>query len=68
MTLTNRIYELELSLLTYETRQSVNALDGLLHDDFIEFGASGKTYNKSMVIEEESVPQKLDHLQESNLS
>ena len=58
MSMHDLIHKRELSLLTYETRQSVNALDGLLHDDFIEFGASGKTYNKSMILKDLPVEPK----------
>lgn len=40
------IYELELSLLTPTVRQSKNKLNYLLADNFLEFGSSGKIYNK----------------------
>ncbi|KTC84369.1 MULTISPECIES: DUF4440 domain-containing protein [Legionella] len=40
------IYELELSLLTPTVRQSKAKLNNLLADNFLEFGSSGKIYNK----------------------
>ena len=44
--LTNLFYELENQLLKPEVRQSPCDIDRLLADEFVEFGSSGKTYNK----------------------
>ena len=40
------IQQLELSLLDPSSRKSVNILDCLIDDDFIEFGSSGNIYHK----------------------
>ena len=40
------IQQLELSLLDPSIRQSPEQLNKLLADDFLEFGSSGKIYNK----------------------
>ena len=40
------IYELELSLLEPCTRHSQTELKKLIADDFMEFGSSGRIYNK----------------------
>lgn len=45
------IFELEKKLLKPEIRKSSEELEKLLANDFIEFGSSGKTYNKEEVIE-----------------
>ena len=45
------IYDLELSLVSTETRHSADALDKLLADDFIEFGSKGLTYTKQYTID-----------------
>ncbi len=47
----NTIYELELSLLKPETRSSFDLLNGLIADDFIEFGSSGSVYNKKEILD-----------------
>ena len=44
------LYKLELSLLSPSVRQSSQALDLLLAPEFIEFGCSGKIYNKQTII------------------
>jgi hypothetical protein len=44
--LTKQFYELELSLLKPEVRSSVERLNELLSDDFMEFGSSGSIYHK----------------------
>lgn len=49
--ISEKIHELELSLLSPETRMSSKSLDKLLAGDFIEFGSSGSVYNKSNVLE-----------------
>lgn len=49
--ITKTIYELELSLLTPEVRMSVDKLNNLLSDDFIEFGSSGLVYDKKEILE-----------------
>ncbi len=45
------IYELEKSLLTTEVRMSVEKLDDLIADDFIEYGSSGLIYDKKIILE-----------------
>lgn len=45
------IYDLETSLLKPEVRSSTKDLDMLLADDFLEFGSSGKVYDKKMILE-----------------
>ena len=45
------IYDLETTLLKPEIRSSVKDLDLLLADDFMEFGSSGKIYDKKMILE-----------------
>ena len=47
----NVLYQLELSLLKPEIRRSPEILDKLLAEEFIEFGSSGKIYNKQIIIE-----------------
>ena len=45
------IYNLETSLLSAQIRQSCEQLNKLIADDFMEFGSSGKIYNKNDVME-----------------
>ncbi len=45
------IQQLELSLLTPSVRKSREQLNQLIADDFIEFGSSGRIYNKKDVLE-----------------
>ena len=45
------LVDLERSLHRGSIRRSREKLDGLLHDDFIEIGASGRVYNKEQIIE-----------------
>ena len=45
------IYNLELSLLTPEVRNSSEKLNQLLADDFIEYGSSGLIYNKKITLD-----------------
>jgi hypothetical protein len=49
--ITKTIYELELLLLKPEVRSSFDRLNFLLADDFQEFGSSGFTYDKKIVLE-----------------
>ncbi|MBT6207677.1 MAG: DUF4440 domain-containing protein [Francisellaceae bacterium] len=49
--LERKIYELECSLLKSSVRTSAEKLDGLLLNDFIEFGSSGKKYSKNDILE-----------------
>ena len=44
------IYDLECSLLDPEVRKSKDLLDIYISDDFMEFGSSGKVYNKEEII------------------
>lgn len=48
--LRKKLYEFELLLLNPETRHSVKELENLLAEEFIEFGSSGKIYNKSDIL------------------
>ena len=48
--ITSIIRLLEEKLLAPATRHSVAELDGLLADDFTEFGRSGNVYDKQVVI------------------
>ncbi len=47
-----KIIELELRLLKPDVRKSADELDKYLADKFVEFGSSGKKYNKEQIIEE----------------
>jgi hypothetical protein len=42
---------LEMQLLDPDVRSNKDALERLLHDDFIEFGSSGRVYQKRMLID-----------------
>ena len=44
--LTQKFYDLEMTLLKPEVRSSREELDKLLADDFMEFGSSGSVYRK----------------------
>ncbi len=48
--LTDDIRSLEEQLLDCNVRASAESLDRLIADDFIEFGASGRTYTKPEII------------------
>lgn len=54
-------HELETSLLRPEVRASRDALSKLLANDFVEFGSSGRVYDRDQVIDglvqESSAPQ-----------
>ena len=45
------IFELETSLLRQEVRTSVESLNILIADDFIEYGSSGLIYDKKNILE-----------------
>lgn len=45
------IYKLETDLLKPEIRTSVEKLNELIPDDFIEYGSSGLVYNKKIILE-----------------
>ncbi|MDF2607538.1 MAG: hypothetical protein K0S34_1734 [Bacillales bacterium] len=49
--LINLLYKLENRLLQHSTRNSIKELDNLLADEFIEFGSSGRIFNKKDIIE-----------------
>lgn len=49
--LLNTLMELEKSLHTTSVRRSKEKLNELLHNEFEEFWASGRTYNKCQMIE-----------------
>jgi hypothetical protein len=44
------IYELETSLLNPSTRKSVEKLNELIADDFVEFGSFGRIYTKKDIL------------------
>lgn len=46
-----QLIELEKRLLDSSIRKEVSELDKLLSDDFVEYGASGRVYDKKTVIE-----------------
>ncbi len=46
-----QLLDLERLLLDPDARHSDKNLEELLHPDFIEFGSSGKVYNRKMMIE-----------------
>jgi hypothetical protein len=58
------VIELEKSLLDYETRSDLAKLRKLLHDDFVEFGSSGKVYNKQEILDSLPYEQKQSKLLE----
>ncbi len=45
------LHDLELAMLDPEVRGDPGRLDELLRDDFIEFGSSGRVYEKRMLID-----------------
>lgn len=44
------LLKLEQRLLDPEVRHSVASINPLLHADFVEFGSSGRVYNKEMMV------------------
>ena len=50
-TVVHTIRDLELRLLQPETRASGSALRALLAEDFIEFGSSGRVYDREAIVE-----------------
>jgi hypothetical protein len=46
-----QLLDYEQMLLDPDTRHSAKQLERLLHPDFIEFGSSGRVYNRRMMIE-----------------
>ena len=46
------VKSLEIELLTREVRENPRRIAELLHDQFEEFGKSGKTYDKRCIVEE----------------
>ncbi len=44
------IFDLENCLLSFEVRKDEEKLDQLISDDFVEFGKSGKIYEKSDIL------------------
>ena len=51
------IQQLEEQLLQPGDRHSVQTLDALLADEFLEFGSSGRTYDKQQILE--SLPNEI---------
>lgn len=49
--LLEQLFQLEQRLLQPEVRKSIDDLMSLLADDFLEFGSSGRIFNKQQVIE-----------------
>jgi GNAT superfamily N-acetyltransferase len=56
-----RIRSLELQLLEPTVRASREALDRLLADDFVEFGSSGRIFDKAQILSELPTQPPLDH-------
>lgn len=58
----HHIIDLEKKLLDPEVRKSEAIVDSLLDDSFVEFGTSGKTYDKKIIIERlgEEVPSEIE--------
>ena len=52
MDLETHLRKLEESLLDSEVRHDVGQLELLIADDFIEFGSSGRTFNKASILAE----------------
>jgi hypothetical protein len=52
------IEALERSLLDFSVRQSTGQLNKLIADDFLEFGSSGKIYNKQDCIKPDETSRK----------
>ncbi len=50
--LQHQIYHLEQRLLQPEVRQSSSELTKLLADEFVEFGSSGRVYDRQSIIDE----------------
>ena len=46
----SQIFELEKALLSNEVRRNPHALNLLIADDFVEFGKSGKVWNKGDIL------------------
>ena len=57
-TLPKLIEALEQSLLDPSVRQSTEQLNTLIADGFLEFGSSGKIYNKQDCIKQDDIPRK----------
>jgi len=51
----NKILELEKSLFKYEFMSDIEYLDGIIDDDYIEIGKSGKKFIKKDIIKELSI-------------
>lgn len=49
--LVDELLKLETDLHRREVRSSARALSELLADEFVEFGSSGRTFNKSAIID-----------------
>lgn len=45
-----KLYELESKLLQKEIRHSTGTLEELLADDFVEYGRSGRVYDKKQMV------------------
>jgi len=52
MRLEDHLKQLEEALLDSATRRNPSELSLLLADDFVEFGSSGRVFNKASIIEE----------------
>lgn len=66
------IQQPEEQLLQSDVRHSAQTLDALLADEFLEFGSSGRTYDKQKVLEslpnENPVPRTLNNFKTMTLS
>ena len=66
------IQQFEEQLLRPDVRRSTQALDDLLADEFIEFGSSGRVYDKQQIIaslpNEKAVPRTLSQFKTTILA
>jgi hypothetical protein len=60
----DEVVKLERKLLDSSVRKSAEELSSLLSSDFVEFGTSGRTYNRKMIIEQlaEELPSTVEAL------
>lgn len=56
-----QIFLLESSLLSYETRNSTEKLELIINDKFIEYGSSGKIWNKEEILKSLPKENKTDY-------
>jgi hypothetical protein len=54
----DHLHKLEVSLHSTKVRSDRNELGKILHNDFVEFGRSGKIYSRTQVLEEFQEPNR----------